>query len=221
MIECSSEYIWYKKRRKKSLKRFAMVFVVLMVFISLYFYYKNNIISKIYTVCYDYAYSYSTESVNNAVLTSLSLNASYSDIVKIEKNSSDDIVLMQIDSVKVNKINKEIASNSSLILKEKADKGIPIPLFLFSGIKLISGYGPKINYKAVNVVSVNCDFDSIFNSVGINQTLHSIYIVVKCNVNIGIPLKNNQVVFENRILVCESILVGKVPDIYLNGKIFS
>ncbi len=220
MIECSKEYIWYKKRRKSLLKKFTTIFIIFLILFVLYFHYKNNIAGQIYSVCSSYAQAYSTESVNAAVLTSMSIKTKYSDIINIEKNVNGDVILMHVDSVKVNTINKEIANNVELLLKEKLNNGVPIPLLLFSGIKLLSGYGPKIFYKSVNISSVSCDFDSSFESVGINQTLHSVYIIVFIKINIELPFKNNQVSYENRVLISESVLVGKVPETYLNGKIF-
>ena len=81
--------------------------------------------------------------------------------------------------------------------------------------------GEKYIYKAVNIVSVISEFKSNFNSVGVNQTLHSIYIDVIVMVEIIFPLNKTTVKNSTPILISESVLIGKVPDIYLNGKIFS
>jgi sporulation protein YunB len=220
MIECCNNNIWYKKLRKKKFKKFATIFFTVILVLAIIIHYKNNVSVQIFNTCYDYASAYSTEAVNEAVLSSVSINTKYSDIVNVEKNLNGDIVLMQINSTNINIINKEISINTEELLKERLKNGIPIPFFSFSGIKLISGYGPKIFYKTVNVVSVSCNFDSVFKSVGINQTLHSIYLVVVCKVNIEIPSKNNEIIYENLVLLSESVLVGKVPEFYLNGNLF-
>ncbi len=221
MIECSSENIWYKKRRGKKLKRFSTFFLILLIFTAMFLYYKCVISEKIEQTCSNYAYAFSTEAVNTAVLNSLNATASYSELIYIEKNASGDIVLMSTDSHKVNLINKEIATKTEKLLKEKLIKGVPIPLLAFSGISIISGYGPSVNYKVLSVSSVLCDFISTFKSVGINQTLHSIYVEVISEVKINFFLKNTIEKCKTKVLICEAVLVGKVPDVYLNGQLFN
>ena len=85
----------------------------------------------------------------------------------------------------------------------------------------LSGYGNTVNFKSITVSSVYSDFTSEFVSVGINQTKHSIWVSVKCKVSIFAPLYMKEQEFSSSVMVCESVLVGKVPEIYLNGKIFS
>jgi hypothetical protein len=81
--------------------------------------------------------------------------------------------------------------------------------------------GTAVNYRALSIVSVESNFTSTFQSVGINQTLHSIYVSVICNINVHFPLyvKNQSTL--TKILISEAVLVGKVPDVYLNGGLFS
>ena len=86
----------------------------------------------------------------------------------------------------------------------------------FSGVDFLSGYGKKINIKTLAVTSVDCDFYSEFNSVGINQTIHSIFVNVKCEIEVFNFPKKTVKEFETKVLICQSVLVGKVPEIYLN-----
>ena len=65
-----------------------------------------------------------------------------------------------------------------------------------------------------------CNFESEFTSVGINQTLHSIYVCVNIESIINIPFNSSSITHNSKVLLSETILVGKVPELYLNGKIF-
>ena len=72
MIEITSENVWYKKKKRKfKLKRFVSWFIVVISFISLICYYKRVVCVRVNNICLEYAYSYSTDSVNKAVLFSL------------------------------------------------------------------------------------------------------------------------------------------------------
>ena len=221
MIEYCNKNIWYKKRRKKrTFKSFLSFLITSAIFISLFFYYKNVITTNIVNICYNYSYSYVTESVNKSISLSLSDSVNYSDLVFVEKDGGGEIVLLSANSYKINKLSKEIALSAEKILKEKIEEGIPIPILAFSGINLISGMGREIIYKSVSISSVVCKFDSDFLSVGINQTLHSIYINIVSKVNINFPLNSQDILIKTPVLVCEAVLVGKIPNVYLNGNIF-
>ena len=62
----------------------------------------------------------------------------------------------------------------------------------------------------------NCDFVSIFQSAGINQTLHKIYIDVYADVSIVTPIDQPTIQVKAEVLVCENLIVGKIPQNYLN-----
>ncbi len=220
MIECTSEYVWYKKRRKlKPKKVFAFFCVILMIF-SLILYIKYFVCEQIYKLCANYSYSYCTESVNLAVIETLNDKIKYADLVLIDKNVNGDIVLISANSHKVNTISREIASSTELHLKNKLSVGVPVPILAFSGIGLISGLGKSVNVKTLSVSNVVCGFNSSFTSVGINQTLHSVYVEIMCEVRFSFPFNSVTQEHKSTVLIAETVLVGKVPEIYLNGKIF-
>ena len=221
MIECTENYIWHKKRKKKPFKRFFSLILVFTIIIGLYQYYKKAICGQVFNVCSKQAYALSTEAVNNAMLVSLNNKVEYSDLVFVEKNNSGDIVYMSTNSLKVNTINREVANETNKILKNKLNDGFIVPLGVFTGINFLSGYGEKVNVKVVNTPSVICEFKSKFTSVGINQTLHSIYIDVISKVELNMPLNSATASCKTQILISETILVGKVPDIYLKDGLFN
>ena len=57
---------------------------------------------------------------------------------------------------------------------------------------------------------------SEFLSQGINQTLHRVYLNVKCNVNILTPFKSIEKDITNQVLLLENVILGKIPETYYN-----
>lgn len=223
MIECSDKNIWYIKRRrhKKGAKRlFSCVFAVILTIFCV-FYYKTAITKQIIKICSDTAYSYSAKATNDAVILSLANTVQYEDLISIQKNSNGDVVYMSANSYKINQISTSVANSCFKFLDKNLKNGVEIPILAFTGIDLISGYGKIINYKAVSVSAVKCDFSSEFISAGVNQTKHTVYLTTKTEIFIDLPLSDTVKIFENKILIGESVIVGKVPDIYLNGKLFT
>ena len=70
--------------------------------------------------------------------------------------------------------------------------------------------------RLVPVEAVNCTFVSEFEEAGINQTRHKIFLNVAASVELIMPTSASVVQTEAEVLVCESLLVGKVPEIYLD-----
>ncbi len=225
MIECTEENIYYttfriKNRKRRKIKRF-LVFTAIILCVGILIYHVNSaVFSLVSEICEDYAYSASLSSMNEAVMTSLNEELKYSDLIKIEKNNDGDISLMSADALKINSISRTVAGKTEEILKNKLANGIPVPLFAFTGIKLASGFGPNVDYYAITVVGVNCGFDGKFVSVGINQTLHSLYIKVDCKVDIEFLYKKRSFDCVSEVLISEAVLVGKVPETYLKGALF-
>ena len=63
--------------------------------------------------------------------------------------------------------------------------------------------------------NIYCNFRSKFESAGINQTLHKIYVYMKTDVTIVMPMAKLNSVNETESLVCESLIIGEVPHTYL------
>ena len=87
-----------------------------------------------------------------------------------------------------------------------------------AGISLISGYGPPIKIEIFPYGEVGCKFLSQFISAGINQTQHKIYVQVDTFVNVVLPFKTLSVRMKNEVLVCESVIIGEIPETYLKSN---
>ena len=219
MIECSEERIYYKKHRKKKFKRCFCFFLVIIIVFALFGYYKNFVTKSIFEICYKEASAICSDSVNKSILYSIKDKTLYDELISIDKDNYGNIVLMTANAYKMNVISKGTAVKTQELLSKKLDEGIEMPYLIFTGIDALSGYGRKFYFKTFHVSSVNCEFKSNFACVGINQTLHSIYLSVKSNIIVDLPFSKEEIEYVTDILICESVLVGKVPEVYLNGKL--
>jgi sporulation protein YunB len=147
---------------------------------------------------------------------SLKDNINYSDLISIVKNEQGEITLISANSLKINSLSQKIIKETKENLDLRLEKGIPVPVLAFIGLPIVSGYGRQVMFNTMHVASVNCEFDSKFTSVGINQTIHSIYVKVICDVRIDMPINEKKQNFSSSVLICETVLIGKVPQIYLS-----
>ena len=86
----------------------------------------------------------------------------------------------------------------------------------FTGFKLLAGRGPGVKIGISPIGDVETDLKSEFTSQGINQTLHRIYLNVKCRVNILTPFQDLEKEIINQVLLAENVIVGRIPNTYYN-----
>ena len=158
--------------------------------------------------------------VNEAVFMTLSDGVRYSDLVHVERGADGDIQALTCDAVEINRIARETAYQAQALLQEMCDEGIAVPLGAFTGIEAWAGFGPEIHMEIIPVAEVACRFVSGFESAGINQTKHSVYLEVVCEMSVVMPAKTHRFSAISQVLISESILVGEVPNVYLQGDIF-
>lgn len=211
-----------KKRKKRRLKRrvLCIVLVVLCIGVLLFFYLQRNVTRVLISISEATMRASTTVAVNDAVYYTLSDEMRYEDLVTVTRNEQGDIVSVAADALKINKIARDTASISQSNLKNLSLNGIPVPLGALTGIEAFAGVGPRIQFRIIPVSSVACAFSSKFESVGINQTKHSIYLSVIADIHIVMPSKTKRFSVTTEILVGESVIIGRVPDTFLQSDIF-
>lgn len=78
------------------------------------------------------------------------------------------------------------------------------------------GRGPNVNIKMEVIGNIETDLKSEFRAAGINQTLHRIYLEIRCNVIILTPFQTIEEPVINQVLLAEGVIVGEVPNSYYN-----
>ena len=206
------------KRRRKIVQKIVAIFtamVIVALAIALWVYWKS-MTPTILDIAQVQVKAQTTQAVNEAVLSVLQ-GVDYADFVTVEKNSQNEVVLITANSNSVN----QLARTASIVTQGKINtlfqQAISIPLGTLSGIPLLSQLGPDVNIVIDPVGTVQCSFVSHFETAGINQTLHRIYLNVSSTVDVIIPSSHQVVQIETPILVCETVIVGKVPDTFLQG----
>ena len=209
-----------RKKRRKKFKWIITLCSMILIVVLLVAYFQRNVTRVLLSISEATMRASTTVAVNDAVYYTLSDEMRYEDLVAITRNDEGEIVSFSANALKINKIARDTASISQSNLKNLSLNGIPVPLGALTGIEAFAGLGPSIYFRIIPVSSVACGFSSTFESVGINQTKHSIYLNVIADINIVMPSKTKNFAVTTDILIGESIIVGKVPDAYLQSDIF-
>ena len=210
-----------RKKRRSRKRRFLVFLLALVIAIALLLlHFQKNVTRVLLSISEATMRASTTIAVNDAVYYTLSDEMRYDDLVNISYDHNGDIAAVAANPLKINKIARDTASISQSNLKNLSLNGIPIPLGALTGIEALAGLGPNIYFRIIPVSSVSCDFSSVFESVGINQTKHSIYLNVIADISIVMPSKTKNFAVATEILVGESIIVGNIPDVYLQSDVF-
>ena len=211
-----------KTRKRKRIRKKLLLFLIslLVLAILLFVYFQRNVTRVLISISEATMRASTTIAVNDAVFYTLSDEMRYDDLVKIDRDKDGNIVAVSANPLKINKIARDTASISQSNLKNLSLIGIPVPLGALTGIEAFAGLGPSIQFRIIPVSSVSCDFSSTFESVGINQTKHSIYLNVIADISIVMPSRTENFAVLTEILVGESVIVGAIPDAYLQSDIF-
>lgn len=164
--------------------------------------------------------SITTVAVNDAIYYTLSDHLRYQDLVTVERNEAGEILAISSNALQINRIARDAAYMSQENLDKMSEAGIEVPLGALTGVEAWAGFGPKMNIKIIPVSNVECKFVSEFADAGINQTKHSIYLKIIADISIIMPSGTSNFASLTEVLICESVLVGKVPETYLQTDIF-
>lgn len=159
----------------------------------------------------------STEAINRTLQQEVSdANLQYKDFVAIEKDGQGHVTLIQANTVKVNKVASETTLAVQKTLQDMKSQDLELPLGQVLGISLFANLGPRIKVSIYPVGTVKVNIVEKFESAGINQTRHSIYLTFDTSVKIVIPTKSGGAVIATQVPLAESIIVGVVPSTYVS-----
>lgn len=161
------------------------------------------------------AKSISTRAVNSAISDVVMNSIVYDDLINIVTDELGNITMIQANTFEINNLSKDLAQTTELKIDEYGKKGVGIAVGSFTGIPLFVGLGPEIKLRVTPIGSVYSSFSSEFESAGINQTVHRIYLNINTNVGVVMPLFTKKFTTSQHILIAESIIVGNVPEVYL------
>ncbi len=163
------------------------------------------------------AHKIAIQAINESIQANIASNLEYCNLMRIQTNSEGRVTLMQPNTGKINKITSVATMAVQKRLQNLPEQEVTIPVWQAFGSKILAGSGPKIPVRIFPVGIVESAIHDQFDQAGINQTRHRIFIRVKVNVRIVVPLVTEEVEAFSDIPLTEAIIVGEVPDVFVHG----
>lgn len=173
-------------------------------------------------------------SINDEVINEMGNN----ELFDIVKNNNNEIVLIDYNSMNVNKylalVVRTVSNNLDLIENGKynllsfdlegydnklLNKGIiaNIPFGSLLGLNLLSNIGPRVPVKFNLIKDVSGGIDTKINEYGINNAYMEVLVKIKVNVNINLLFLSRTINIECSVPISMKIIQGNIPNFYTGG----
>lgn len=209
----------YSENKKDDLKKITFIFstiLILSVLIGSFIYVDTSLRPTITVLAETKALELANRSINKAVGEIVKDKIDYSDLINTQLDSQGKITIMQSNTIMMNKIASDVALQIQDELKQVKTTTSYIPIGTALKSPILAKYGPKLKVSIEPIGTVSVDFKTDFESSGINQTRHRIYLEAKTQVKVVIPLTTSTKEIKAQIPICETIIVGDVPNSYVN-----
>ncbi len=191
--------------------------IVLFTVVVVYIVVEINIKPVIIALAETKVRSVAVTAMNNTVLETLGKDdIKYSDLMEVKYDEYGNVSMIQANTISINKIASNVAKATQSRLEEISEMGVNVPLGSVLGGQLFAGKGPSIHITVIAAGSVDTEFISEFTSAGINQTRHRIILKLTTTMAVVAPVGSSNIKAVTQVAVAESIIVGDVPDSYVN-----
>ena len=203
------------RTRNRSLKGVGIFFTLFFLIFLIWL-----IFTKLQPSVIEYAKVYSNNIANevvNSAVDDVFVKEEYQSLAKIMENSSENIKAIETDTAKINRLKSAIMQSMQKNIDSHKSDTVYVPLGSCSNLYFLAGLGPKVPIRIYPVSIVNADFKESFDSVGINQVKHKLYLDVSMKMSfVGMMFAQSDTV-ETSVLLNETIIVGDTPTYYGNG----
>lgn len=138
-------------------------------------------------------------------------------LISLEKDSGGNITAVTTNVSAINILEAEILE---AVVRETSETVIvvEIPVGNLTGSALLLNRGPKVPVEVILLSSSMGGFRSELTAAGINQTRHQILLDLEVQLSLLMPWRTIDTSVITEILVSETVIVGKVPESYLNWE---
>lgn len=157
-----------------------------------------------------------TAKINDAIVDTLNSGDYGGDyFVTFQKADNGDVTAVSSNMARINELSSKILDK---LVDSTRDNTITIgiPAGNLTGASLLMGRGAKIPVKIVVLSSSRVEFMNNIVTAGINQTKHQITLRVTADMQILVPWGTEDTQVSTDVLIADTVIVGKVPDTYLN-----
>ena len=208
---------YYTKRSKirlsiKHPKIILVIITICVLFNTTLYFFDKNILPAVLSIGEEKLRREATTIINETALDIYSKHFNYNDMIITEKDNDGNITMLRADTVKLNYLSAKLVLASNDKIGELEEIGLKVPMGYVTKNLIFYNLGPKVDIKMTQIGNITSKYESVFESAGINQTRHKIYLNVNMKMKLIVPLNSRDVEITSQIPISETIIVGKIPN---------
>lgn len=203
-----------EKKRKKGILRIVILLFLLAWLLFLFL--EQNLSQTLLDMAYATAHSIALDTVNRAAQQVVGEGIDYARLMEVQMDAQGRVAMLRANTMHMNQLATQTAIMAQQELNSIENQVIDIPLGAALGIRFLGGFGPRISVQIVPVGAVSTHYETEFETAGINQTRHKIFLTLETSVSLIVPADSRMVSVTSTVPIAESIIVGQVPDSFVD-----
>lgn len=154
--------------------------------------------------------------LNSAADEVISGGVGYDELMIVSRDDNGQVRLIQANTRALNQLATAVSLNAQARLGAIENQSVLVPLGSALGVPLFAGTGPGLRVEILPVGTVVSSVKTEFQTAGINQTRHRVILTLHADVRLVIPTGAATVSVVTEVAIAESIIVGEVPDSFVD-----
>lgn len=181
-----------------------------------WWYLDGNLTRVILSLADARARSLAVQVLNEAVEETLASGVKYDQLMLVSTDEGGSVRLIQANTAEMNRLASHVTLLAQQKLEQLEQQAISVPIGAALGLPILAGAGPRLQVQILPVGAVIPRFDTEFQTAGINQTRHKVLLTLTATVRLVIPTGSSTLQATTQMAVAESIVVGQVPDSFVD-----
>ena len=177
---------------------------------------EQNLSQTMLDMAFARAYSMAVETINRAVKQAMGQGVTYEELIDAQMDAQGRVSMLRANTMRMNDLASQTALLAEQELGSAENQVVEIPLGAALGVSFLSGFGPRLEVQILPVDAVHTSFDTEFETAGINQTRHKIFLNLRATVSLIVPTGSQLVEVTSTVPIAESIIVGEVPESFVD-----
>lgn len=205
-----------KSDRKWVLQKIGILMILLLAAsIAFLLGFKQQIEPNIEAVSQLKAKGIVTEIINKTIKKDFSGAEYEENLFRVEKGNDGKIQLVQPNTRLINQLVSSFGAHLQKQYDEIEPREVNLSYGTIMGSKILSQTNLSCNIKILPLSVHKCDFETEFESQGINQTKYKIYIIIESSIRVLQPFSANDFKLKSKMLIAEVVIVGEVPNSFV------
>ena len=199
------------------LRRLCALVLTITALLTIGFYlFRTRYASTIRSLSRTQVMNATSDLINDAIDQQIQVgNIQYDRLIYFEKDLDGRITALKTNMSEVNRLKTDILNriNDEILALDTSVLSIPVGSLILP--ELFSGKGFGIPVEILSIRNSDASFHSQFSEAGINQTLQQLTMEVSVDVAVLVLGKTESFTVTSQVVVAETIIVGQVPNTYL------